>query len=79
MNNIAEGFSRFSDKEFIRFLDISIGSTGELKSMIYILEDLDYADTIVLKELHQLSDETKALTLGLLKYLINKSGVERKN
>ena len=73
MNNIAEGFSRFSQKEFIRFLDISSSSAGEVKSMLYILEDLEYASTKDLEELHLLTDETKKLTLALLKYLVNKN------
>jgi four helix bundle protein len=73
MNNIAEGFSRFSQKEFIRFLDISSSSSGEVKSMLYILEDLQYASSEDLKNLHFLTDETKKLTLALLKYLVNKN------
>ena len=39
MNNIAEGFSRDSDKEFKYFLNISKGSDGEVKSMYYAAED----------------------------------------
>ena len=42
MNNIAEGFCRNSDAEFRQFLNISKGSTGELKSMYYVAEDLNY-------------------------------------
>jgi four helix bundle protein len=42
MNNIAEGFGRFSDAEFIHFLDVSQSSTGEVKSLTYCLEDLNY-------------------------------------
>jgi four helix bundle protein len=42
MNNIAEGFCRNSDAEFRQFLNVSRGSTGELKSMYYIAEDLNY-------------------------------------
>lgn len=34
-NNIAEGFEKQSDKELIRFLYISKGSCGEVRSMIY--------------------------------------------
>lgn len=37
MNNIAEGFGRFSDKEFIRFLEISQASGQEVRSMTYFL------------------------------------------
>ncbi len=69
MNNIAEGFSRYSQKEFIRFLDISSSSSGEVKSMLYILEDLEYASAADIEQLHLLVDETKKLTLALLKYL----------
>jgi four helix bundle protein len=42
MNNIAEGFSRDSDKEFKQFLNVSKGSDGEVKSMYYVAEDQKY-------------------------------------
>jgi len=42
MNNISEGFCRNSDAEFRQFLNISKGSTGEVKNMYYIAEDQKY-------------------------------------
>jgi len=42
MNNISEGFCRNSDAEFHNFLNISKGSSGEVKSMYYIAEDQTY-------------------------------------
>lgn len=72
MNNIAEGFGRYSQKEFIRFLDISSSSCVEVKSMLYIMEDLEYASKSDLQKLHSLTDETKKLTLALLKYLVSR-------
>ncbi|PCJ83465.1 MAG: four helix bundle protein [Flavobacteriales bacterium] len=69
MNNIAEGFSRYSAKEFIRFLDISLGSNGEVKSMIYVLTDLNYINEKQIKKLHEITDNTRNLTLGLIRYL----------
>ena len=46
MNNIAEGFdrSKFSkdNKQLISFLNIANGSYGEVKSMLYLAQDLDY-------------------------------------
>ena len=42
MNNISEGFCRNSDAEFRQFLNISKGSSGEVKSMYYIAEDQKY-------------------------------------
>ncbi len=44
MNNIAEGFERHSDKEFAHFLNIAKGSSGEVRSMYYAAEDLNYAN-----------------------------------
>ena len=41
-NNIAEGFDRISDKEFVRFLYISLGSCSEVKSMLYLSYRLNY-------------------------------------
>ena len=46
MNNIAEGFDRSKvakdNKQFISFLNISNGSCGEVKSMLYLAQDLNY-------------------------------------
>jgi four helix bundle protein len=42
MNNIAEGFERGSDADFLRFLYISKASCGEVRSMIYLAKDLNY-------------------------------------
>ena len=44
MNNISEGFCRSGDAEFRQFLNISKGSTGEVKNMYYIAEDQKYID-----------------------------------
>jgi four helix bundle protein len=42
MNNIAEGFDRKNDKEFIRFLKISEASCSETLSMVCLCKDLNY-------------------------------------
>lgn len=69
MNNIAEGFGRHSNKEFIRFLDFSQSSSIEVKSITYALEDAEYLPMTKLTEIREKAEETKALTLALIKYL----------
>lgn len=69
MNNIAEGFGRFSRKDFIRFLDISQSSTLEVQSMLYVFEDIAYLTIDKIQSIRLKAEETKNLTLGLIKYL----------
>lgn len=72
MSNIAEGFRRFSDKEFIRFLEISVSSADEVSSISYAAEDQFYwtADTAL--EVRKATDKVISLDLGLIKYLLRK-------
>ena len=45
-SNIAEGKARSSDKEFIRFLQISLGSVYELQTQLELSEQLNYINNI---------------------------------
>ena len=40
MNNIAEGFERHSDRQFVYFLKIAKGSCGEVRSMNFLGKEL---------------------------------------
>jgi len=43
-SNIAEGFGRQTDKEFIQFLYIAKGSISEVQCQLYLSLDLGYID-----------------------------------
>ena len=73
MNNIAEGFGKYSNKEFIRYLDIANNSASEVKSILYVLIDLNYFPEEDIKALQAKADEVKALSLALIKYLVNRA------
>jgi len=72
MNNITEGFGRKSDKEFIRFLEIAQSSAMEVRSITYVLEDLNYIPLDQIELLRSKSEETKSLALGLIRHLKSK-------
>lgn len=59
-SNIAEGASRTSDKEFVRFLEIALGSAFELESQVSICRELAYISneeyTTLLNGLHSIKN-----------------------
>jgi four helix bundle protein len=69
MNNISEGFCRNSDNEFRQFLNISKGSTGEIKSMYYIAEDQKYVKSEVAIDRRNISQRLINSTSNFMKYL----------
>ena len=73
MSNIAEGFERETTKEFIRFLYMSRGSVGEVKSLIYILLDRNIIKGNSFKELHNELSEIGKILNGFIAYLKNRN------
>lgn len=69
MNNIAEGFFRNSDAEFRQFLNISKGSTGEVKNLYYIAEDQNYVTSEVAFDRRNRCQRIMAGNSSLMKYL----------
>jgi four helix bundle protein len=51
MSNIAEGFERGGNQEFIQFLYVAKGSCGEVPSQLYVAMDQDYVDQKVVGDL----------------------------
>ena len=72
MSNIAEGFSRHSNKEFIQFLFISKSSASEVQSIFYVAIDQEYISQEVFQSVYDQAELVSKLDSGLIKYLSSK-------
>jgi four helix bundle protein len=69
MGNVAEGFDRGGDKEFIQFLSFSKGSCSEVKSHLYVALDQQYIVPDHFTRLYNSADEISRLLAGFMTYL----------
>jgi len=69
MANIAEGFSRRSNKEFCQFLFIAKSSASELQSHAYVALDQGYIGKADFEKLYDSLDHTSRMISNLIKYL----------
>ena len=71
VSNIAEGVSRFSPKEQIRFIEVAYGSLTEVYCQLIIAMDLKYIDGTKLESLKlsilKISNQLNALKKSILK------------
>jgi four helix bundle protein len=69
MSNIAEGFERGGTREFVQFLSIAKGSSGEVRNQLYVSVDQGYIDKDTFEQLFKLATETSRMIAGLMNYL----------
>ena len=69
MSNIAEGFSRKSNKEFSQFLFISKSSAAEVQSQLYVALDQNYITKETFQQIYDQAEVVSKLNSGFIKYL----------
>jgi four helix bundle protein len=72
-SNVAEGYERNSNKEFVRFLNIAKGSCGELRTQLYISRKLDFVKKSDFDHLIGESKEISAMLHGLSRAVLKRS------
>lgn len=73
-SNIAEGHSRTTRKEFLRFLEISLGSLFELQTQLEIANNLAYFKSGEYAELANRSREVERMLTSFMRSLKRKPG-----
>jgi len=69
MSNIAEGFDRGSNREFIKFLIIARGSVSEVRSLGYAALDIGYIDEEIFNKISNRCLKLASLINGFIRYL----------
>jgi len=72
-SNIAEGAARRTERDFIRFLHMALGSASELDTQIEIVIKVGYADRIAIKELQAKIGVISKMLYGLIRSVEKKS------
>ena len=71
MSNIAEGFERGGNNEFLQFLATAKASTGEVRSQVYVALDAGLISSAQFDELYEQCVEVGRLIGGFMRYLQN--------
>jgi four helix bundle protein len=67
--NIAEGYCRAHRKEYVQFLNIALGSCGELETLLSLSKDLGYLSGSDFENLHKSREDVFRLLWKLISSL----------
>lgn len=66
-SNIAEGSGRRTDKDFVYFLNVSLGSAYELQTLLFLSQDFELLNTERTELLNSSLEEIQKMIYGLIK------------
>lgn len=66
-SNIAEGYCRYSKKEYIQFLQIAFGSGAELETQLLVAKDLKYLNLDEFNQTNELLVEVMKMLNSLVR------------
>jgi four helix bundle protein len=69
VSNIAEGFERDGEKEFLQFLSMAKGSCGEVRAQLSLAVDQKYISETQFEELTTKAVKLSRIISGLIQYL----------
>jgi four helix bundle protein len=69
LSNIAEGFERGGDKEFVQFIAVAKGSSAEARAQLYVALDQAYINQETFERLSDSTVQISRMLSGLMKYL----------
>jgi four helix bundle protein len=69
VSNIAEGFERDGDKEFLQFLSVAKGSCGEVRAQLCLALDQNYITQAEFDNLTSKAIQLRRIISGLIRYL----------
>jgi four helix bundle protein len=70
MSNIAEGFSRISNREFVQFLFVSKSSATEVQSESYVALDQGYISKETFEKIYHQAEKVSKINSGFITYLL---------
>ena len=66
-SNVAEGFGRDSNKEYLRFLNISIASLFELQTQLEIGKNIEYLTEVEFNKIYEDTRELERMLVSFIK------------